>query len=182
MTLIVNAFAGPGTGKSTFAGGMFNLLKTHGYNVEYVQEFAKTLTWEKNYGALSHQAYVTGVQQYTQNMLVGQVEAVITDSPILIGLMYYAEPNEKIKTAFETFVFESFMAQDNLNFFLKRTKAYNTAGRNQTHEEAIEIDNKTKALLQNHSIPYDEIEGNDGGLQAAFRTVKHNLDYRRRKL
>jgi broad-specificity NMP kinase len=92
-TLIVNFFGGPGTGKSTFASGVFSKLKHLNYNVEYVQEFAKKLTWEKNNLALDNQFYVSGTQSYFQNMLIGQVDAVITDSPLLIGLLYYREKN-----------------------------------------------------------------------------------------
>lgn len=175
MTLIVNAFAGPGTGKSTFAGGLFNKLKTDGYNVEYVQEFAKTLTWEENWKALAHQSYVTGVQMYTQNMLLGQVEAIITDSPILIGMMYYNEPNKKIKKLFEKFVIESFKVQNNLNFFLNRVKGYNKAGRNQTLEQAKLIDEKTKEFLVLHDIPYMQIDGNNEGLNNAYAAVVNIL-------
>ena len=29
--------------------------------------------------------------------MLGQVEAIITDSPIITGLMYYKEPNQKIR-------------------------------------------------------------------------------------
>jgi hypothetical protein len=153
------------------AGGLFNKLKSVGKNVEYVQEFAKTLTWEKNFKALAHQSYVTGVQMYTQNMLVGQVEAIITDSPILIGLMYYAEPNKKIKKLFEEFIIESFKSQNNLNFFLNRVKDYNKAGRNQTLNQAKVIDMKTKSFLKRYEIPYIEIDGNDEGLSKAFNAV-----------
>lgn len=171
MSLVINMLAGPGTGKSTMAGGIFNKLKTNGYNVEYVQEFAKTLTWEKNFLALSNQFYVSGVQKYTQDMLLGQVDAIITDSPIIIGLMYYKEKNKKIKKAFETFIVESFKAQNNINFFLNRTKKYNPSGRNQTLEEAIEIDNKIKQFLTDLDIPFTIVDGNNKGLKQAYNEV-----------
>jgi nicotinamide riboside kinase len=175
MSLIVNSFAGPGTGKSTFSGGMFKKLKTAGFNVEYVQEFAKTLTWEKNFEALRHQYYVTGVQMYTQNMLENQVEAIITDSPIIIGLMYNGEKNKKIKNLFNEFVYESFKRQDNINFFLNRVKKYNPKGRTQTLEESIEIDKKIKKYLKNKGIKFIEIDGNDDGLDVAYDLVKERL-------
>ena len=172
--------AGPGAGKSTFAGGMFNLLKESGYNVEYVQEFAKTLTWEKNHQALSHQSYVTGTQQYMQNMLVGQVEAVITDSPILIGLMYYGEKNKKIRKAFTDYVVESFKAQNNITFYIKRLKEYNPSGRNQSEDEAKKIDKRTLRLLNDFNIPYTTTDGNRDGLIKAFDTVRNILDANRK--
>jgi hypothetical protein len=171
MSLIVNFLSGPGVGKSTMAGGIFNRLKTNGYNVEYVQEFAKTLTWEKNFIALSNQFYVSAVQKYTQDMLLGQVDAIITDSPIIIGLMYYKENNKKIKKAFERFIIESFKQQKNINFFLKRTKKYNPIGRNQSLEEAIEIDKRIKKFLDDLDIPFEEVEGNNNGLKIVNERV-----------
>jgi tRNA uridine 5-carbamoylmethylation protein Kti12 len=171
MTLIIGLLAGPGVGKSTMAGGIFNRLKTDGYNVEYVQEFAKTLTWEKNWLALSNQFYVSAVQKYTQDMLLGQVEAIITDSPIIIGLMYYKETNPVIKKAFETFIIESFKAQNNINFFLNRTKDYNPIGRNQTLAEAIEIDNKIKQFLTDLDIPFYTVNGDNSGLEEAYKEI-----------
>lgn len=180
-TLVINAIAGPGAGKSTFSGGLFNILKEEGYNVEYVQEFAKTLTWEKNYEALKHQCYVTGTQQYAQNMLLGQVEAIITDSPILVGLMYYDEQNIRIRKAFTDYIVESFKAQNNLTFYIKRLKEYNPSGRNQSEDEAKEIDERVMSLLNNHDIPYTSIRGNRDGLIGAFGMVTKILDENRRK-
>lgn len=180
-TLIIGAVAGPGAGKSTFSGGLFNILKEEGYNVEYVQEFAKTLTWEKNYEALKHQCYVTGTQQYAQNMLLGQVEAIITDSPILVGLMYYDEKNPQIRKAFTDYIVESFKAQNNLTFYIKRLKEYNPSGRNQSEDEAKEIDDRVLSLLNNYDIPYTSITGNRDGLIGAFGMVTKILDENRRK-
>lgn len=179
-TVIIGAFAGPGCGKSTFCGNVFGQLKQLGYNVEYVQEFAKTLTWEKNFEALNHQPYVTCVQQYNQNMLLGQVEAVITDSPLLIGLMYYRESDKRVKEAFEKFVIESFNSQYNMNFLLKRTKEYNTSGRNQTESEAVEIDKRVESLLKNNGIPYNEITGDAAGTAIALKKITEYLDIKRK--
>lgn len=158
------------------SGGLFNKLKTVDYNVEYVQEFAKTLTWEKNHIALSHQFYVSAVQDYTQNMLVGQVDAVITDSPILLGLLYYKEDNEKIKNHFTRLILERFYAQNNINFFVKRVKKYNKSGRNQTESEAKVIDNKIKELMADNHIPFIEVEGNNDGLEKVYTKVIERLN------
>ena len=176
MTLIVNYFGGPCAGKSTMAGGIFNKLKSVGYDVEYVQEFAKTLTWEKNYEGLKHQSYVTGVQMYTQNMLLNQVQVVITDSPILIGLMYYNESSPKIKWAFETFVIESFKAQNNINFFIKRNDYYTNVGRRRTKEEAIKIDERIQQLFQENNIQYHTIDANNDGLEVSLKLVLETLN------
>jgi tRNA uridine 5-carbamoylmethylation protein Kti12 len=98
MTIIVNFLAGPCAGKSTAAGGLFNKLKVAGVQTEYVQEFAKTITWERNYEALKHQPYITGVQMYKQNMLLNLVDVIVTDAPVLLGLMYFANLIKKLVT------------------------------------------------------------------------------------
>lgn len=170
-TPIINLFAGPGSGKSTMAGGLFNKLKTLHYNVEYVQEFAKRLTWEKNFRALEHQFYVSANQSYAQDMLSQQVEAVITDSPIILGLMYYKEENLRIKKAFERFLVETFIYQNNINFFINRKKKYNPKGRNQNEKEAKEIDIQIIEFLDKHKIPYHVVDGNDSGLNTVTKKV-----------
>ena len=171
MTLIVNFFGPPSTGKSTMAAGIFNMLKTADHNVEYIQEFAKSLTWEKNYGALSNQFYVSGVQNYTQNMLIGQVEAVITDSPTLLGLLYYKEENIKICKSFTNFITRTFKAQNNINFFIIRKKKYNPIGRNQTEKQSDEIGHKMKKLLDDNRIEYTIVDGNDEGKAEAYKHI-----------
>lgn len=174
-SLVIGAVAGPGSGKSTFSGGVFNVLKEKGYNVEYVQEFAKSLTWEKNFEALKHQEYVTCTQQYMQNVLNSQVQAIITDSPIIIGLMYYQEKNKKIRNAFTKYILESFKSQNNLTFFIERVKKYNPIGRNQTEEEAIKIDNKILDFLKSYNIPYISIPGSRKGLNQAITIIEEKI-------
>ena len=175
MTLIVNYFGAAGVGKSTTAANIFSRLKRLNYNVEYVQEFAKSLTWENNHTALSHQLYVTGTQSYMQNKLLGKVDAVITDSPILLGLMYYNEPNTKIYDAFYTLLMESFKVQNNINFFINRTKPYNPKGRNQTIEESLVIDDKILKLLAAEKIPYTMINGDDYGVDVSQKQILEKL-------
>lgn len=174
-TFIVNFFAGPGAGKSTMAAGLFNKMKEYNWNVEYVQEFAKQLTWEKNFAALHHQPYVTGTQMYLQNMLLGQVDAVITDSPIIIGLMYLnnAGFSGGIKSAkpFYDFVVASFKHQNNINFFIERSKIYNPVGRSQSEDEAKVIDDRLKKFLKLNDIPFTCVSGDSDGLHQASEEV-----------
>ena len=76
MTYIIGFCGGPGIAKSTTAAYIFIRLKQESRNVEYIPEFAKTLTWAKDFETLKFQEYVTCTQQYNQNIMVGQVEAV----------------------------------------------------------------------------------------------------------
>lgn len=45
----INLFAGPGTGKSTTAAGVFFEMKRSGMSVEYVTEYAKSLVFSKDH-------------------------------------------------------------------------------------------------------------------------------------
>jgi hypothetical protein len=170
-TLIVNFLSGPGAGKSTMCGGLFKKLKSNNYNVEYIQEFAKTLTWEKNFLALSNQMYVSGVQSYTQNMLLGQVQAVLTDSPLLLGIMYYKEENKVIRDAFRTFLIETFKAQNNITFFIDRTHPYVPIGRLSDVEKAREIDNQIRYVLDFNKIPYEIVLSEDESLEYCYKKI-----------
>lgn len=60
MTLVVNLYAGPGTGKSTTAALAFGELKTLGVNCEYVQEYAKDRVWDEHFSVFSNQIYLLG--------------------------------------------------------------------------------------------------------------------------
>lgn len=170
-TYIVNYFGGPGSGKSTLSAGLFYKFKMIGLDCEIITEKAKDLTWEKNWTGLRCQPWVSGSQLYRQERLEGQVDLVMTDSPILLGLLYYKEENKDIKYHFERFIIETFKSKNNINVFVQRQKSYNPNGRNQTEEEALEIDNITKRILDENSIEYMNVDGTIEGLEYLFNKV-----------
>lgn len=176
-TLIVNFLGGAGAGKSTQASGLFYRLKTEGYDCELINEYAKTCTWEKNWTALNNQFLVSAQQNYKQDMLIGQVDAVITDSPILLGLMYYNETDESVRKPFTELLVNLFKRNNNVVFYIERQKKYNPNGRNQTEEEARLIDGKVLELLKNNDIPYTSIKGNPEGLEHLVSIVKGKLEH-----
>jgi len=128
---------------------------------ELVREFAKDKVWEKNHTAMADQFYISAYQHYSQHMVMGQVDVIITDSPLLLGLFYYKEENEVIRNAYSTFLTEEFKRQNNINFFIRRKKTYTLNGRTQTQEEALDIDLKIKSFLGNANISYTEVDGDD---------------------
>lgn len=177
-TLIVNFMGGAGAGKSTQAAGLFYRLKTEGYDCELINEYAKFCTWEKNWTALDNQFMVSGQQSYKQDMLIGQVDAIITDSPIILGLMYYNETDESIRRPFTELLINKFKRNNNVVFYIERQKKYNPNGRNQTEDEAKEIDKKVLELLNNNGIPYTSIKGNPEGLEQIVGIVKGLINAR----
>lgn len=153
---IINLWAGPGAGKSTTASGLFFLMKQKGLNVELVSEYAKELTWDKRFNVLSDQLYVTAKQNRRLSRLSDYgLDFVVTDSPLLLGIEY-APPNY-LNNKFESMLYELWDQYDNLNFFLERHKPYNPIGRNQSEEQARQIDKNILELLDNLKIEYHNI-------------------------
>lgn len=159
MTKIINLFGGPGSGKSTTAALLFGKMKLAGYNCELVTEFAKQLVWQDRKNLLAkNQAYVFGKQLHYLDSVVGQVDYIVTDSPVLLSAVYVPDTYPK---SFTQFVIEIFNSYSNINFFIRRKKQYNPIGRNQTEEEAKGIDVKIKAFLNCYGISYAAIDGDE---------------------
>lgn len=138
MTLILNLYGGPGVGKSTTAARVFAELKLQHFEVELVTEVAKDFTWEERSDALRCQPYVIGKQIWRMKRLFGKVDVVVTDAPILLGLVYaVGEPPSWIK-----FLTDTHRRWDTLDVVLTRhdSKRYVERGRNQTFDEARDLD------------------------------------------
>lgn len=179
--IVVNLFAGPGAGKSTAAAYIFSQLKMKGINCELITEFAKDKTWEKNYSALRCQEYVFGKQSYKMDRCRDQVDVIITDSPLPLGIFYNQNP--VLGRHYESLVMDVFNTYDNLNFFINRKKPYNPVGRNQTEEEAKEIDERIKIFCQKHDISYLIKDGTELGytdiVNITLRYIKENAEIER---
>lgn len=139
--LIVNLFGGPGDGKSTNAAFLFFQLKMAGYRCELITEFAKDKTYEKNETALSDQIYVFANQNYRLNQIIKneKLDVIVTDSPLLIGLIHNHE--EHTKEALATLIRAAFDNHDNFNIFLTPIDPdeYQAYGRDESAEEASEL-------------------------------------------
>ena len=157
MSLVVNLFGGPNRGKSTTASGLFYQLKIAGYNCELVTEYAKDLTFEERKNILKDQVYILAKQNRRLERLRNKVDVIITDSPLILGLMY--KPSDYYKF-YEPLAIEMFNSYDNINFYLTSSKGlqYQKTGRDQTKEEAELIDNGVRNLLDNLEIDYDTMD------------------------
>lgn len=144
MTLIVNLYGGPGAGKSTTASKIFSILKDRNINCELVTEFAKDLVWSDNYKDLKDSLYVLANQNRRIKRLVGKVDVVVTDSPLLLSTIYGDLAND---VDFTYYVYRTYHNYRNLDVLLERKKDYNPVGRLQTEEEAKSKDKVIEGLL-----------------------------------
>ena len=149
--IVVNIFGAPGDGKSTTAAGVFAQLKLGGVNAELVTEAAKEWTWERTEVPLRWQPKVFGEQSYRIERLAGQVDVVVTDSPVLLSLLY--APAD-MPPAFAELVRWAHRRHPTVNVRVRRpeTRSYQQAGRWQTEAESAEIGRRLDALLLEEGV------------------------------
>ena len=163
--------AGPGAGKSTMAASLFAQLKWRGIDCELAAEYAKDLVWEKRDKTFENQVYIFGKQHNRLFRLLGQVEVVITDSPLLLTPIYDGQKRETLKQL----VFEEVNRCNNLNIFVIRRKDYNPNGRVHTKSQADVIDETVKNFLKGNKVPFIEIEGTPTGVGEIVTLVDEML-------
>lgn len=151
-TLVVNLFAGPGAGKTTCAWEIASELKKRGVVTEYVAEYAKELVWDENYAALANQEHIFEQQAHRINRLIGKVDVIVTDSPILLSEIYGKNNSDDFRQR----IWNEHDNHTNFNLFINRGKSFETEGRLHNLGESIQLDNKIKALLDEHSIYYGQ--------------------------
>jgi nicotinamide riboside kinase len=166
---IINILGAPGSSKSTTAAALFAKLKLAGYNAELSVEFAKKLTWDQRKRTLQDQLYIAAKQNYLLEVLREQVEVCVTDSPLLLSLIYCPA---NYYPSFRPLIREIFKSYENINFFLERDKPYNPKGRNQTQEEADVISCEIKDMLIFEQVPFISLKGNRDAADIIFDDVK----------
>ena len=159
-TKIVNLWGGPGTGKSSTAADLFSEMKWGGYSVELVSEVAKDIVWEGHFNLLQDQWYISAMQNRKIRRLIGQVEYIVTDSPLLLGAVYM---DETIPQSLKDCVRDIWNTYDNINFMLNRVKPYVKVGRTQDEVDARKIDNECRRVLHEAGEIFHEITADRNG-------------------
>jgi len=170
---VINLFGGPGTGKSTTAADSFAHMKWKNINVELVNEYAKEVTWAERYQILEDQLYIMAKQNHKLWRLKGKVDWVITDSPLILSLVY-AKP-DYFPEHYHKFGHELYNHYDNINIFLRREKPYHKIGRNQTEEEARMKDQEILDILRNHDYNFTSIPANQDAKNVIFKMLENEL-------
>lgn len=160
-TIVINAFAGPGAGKTTSCLEVAEKLKKQGFVTEYVQEYAKELVYDNNLimldGQYEHQFAILNEQMKRINRLYGKVDFIVTDSPILLNNTYLNEDkNTEVYSAYSDSVNKLYGLYNNFNYFVERdTSVFEKEGRIHNLEQSIAIDNELKNMLHNNQIDFD---------------------------
>ena len=166
-TIVINMLSGPGSGKSTLAAELFVKMKKSGYRVEYLQEYAKKLVWQKDFEMLNNQHLVS--YKYYQSIVAmkGCVDFIVLDSSLLNGLWYNRHNPENLSNIEKTeaIILKYCSEFSNLNFFINRGNyQYEHVGRIQTEEEACRIDQEIKVILKDLSVDYVELNMDEGNV------------------
>jgi adenylate kinase family enzyme len=174
-SLVVNFFAGPGAGKTTCAWELAAALKKLGLVVEYASEYTKELVWEERddllNGSRENQNMVFAEQKRRLDRLVGKVDVIVTDSPLLLQVCYVKEDADR----FETDALTAHNSYHNFNLFISRGAEYEQQGRVQNRSEAETIDESVKDMLKRNGIICGEYSYNHTALETVTADILNTL-------
>ena len=118
--LLINFFGCPHSGKTTIMSGVYTLLKLHDIKCEMANDYPKEIMFEHRLSLLDKQYYIFSKQLKRIEDIYALTDIVLTDSPVLINLIYNKEKNEN-KTLYPL-VIEAHNRFNNVNFFIQRTR------------------------------------------------------------
>lgn len=153
-------YGGPGAGKSLEAASAFVSLKKQHRKAELVQEYIKNWAYEKRLPKSFAQVYIFGKQLYAEDLVLSNgVDLVVTDSPVFLGTCYakkFQTPGWKQLVELSDIFDQHFPP---LHIYLERgNKPYQTAGRYQKYEEALEMDRFVLQQLEETGKTYHRFE------------------------
>lgn len=175
MCLVLNFFGVPSTGKSTGAAYVFSRLKIAGVNAELITEFAKDKIWEGNTEIFKpdNQCYIFGKQFYKMSRCRDKVEAIVTDSPLPLSILY--NKSDVLGQSFNDTVMNCFNSFKNISYLLSRDKPYNPKGRRHTEEESDQLKEPLENLLKDNGVVYSKVKGNMESYEMIALTALHIL-------
>lgn len=153
--IVINAFAGPGAGKTVSCMDICSELKKRGYNAEYVQEYAKEIVYDKNYelldGSEANQFKILKEQLHRMDRLYEETDFIVTDSPILLNAIYNKEPTKEYLDMID----ELYAHYNNFSYFVQRDAShFQKEGRIHNLQESQQKDEEIKSMLSDHGIYY----------------------------
>ena len=180
MNYIINLLGSPGVGKSTMAAELFAYMKKNNFIVEYINEFAKDLVYKNSISCLKNQIYVSGIQHHKIWTILKYYKDnnvdkgfIITDSPLILGLLY---KDNNPNPYFDNFILEEFnnfypFKIKNLNYLIKPNFSdFEELGRCHSKEESNKIYKELKNILNKYNISYFE-----GNYEKVIKQIKKDI-------
>lgn len=179
-SIVINLMGGPGAGKSTVASMLFAKLKIQGVLCEYVTEYAKDMVWENRYNILNDQLYILAKQFRKINRINGEVDVIITDSPLLLSLYYnqsIKDKNQRInQTTLKRLIYELNSKFNNIYYFIERNHKYEQQGRYQSESESVKVSQNIKSMLDKLNISYKTLRSGEQTVDYIVKQIKGVLD------
>ena len=155
---VINLYGGPGSGKSTTAAGLFYKMKLKHMSVELVSEYAKKLLYANRLdNMLDQQEYIFAKQNAMLHVLRNRVEYVITDSPLLLSLIY-ASKDWPCVDQFKDLVIATYNTYDNVNIVLNRPNTFEKEGRRHSELESKVVDDQVITMIKSCVLDYRVVD------------------------
>lgn len=164
MTTLINLFGSSSAGKSSLMADLFYALKLEGKTVEMCPEIIKQWAWDGIKPNKYDQYFLMGQEIKQQSRLLGKVDYIISDSPVMQNSFYNDYLNFKDNLYQPTKDYLELMEGDGhiiQNFFLYRNKPFETQGRYQTAEESDRIAECLVNYLTEHNVKFHVVTGKD---------------------
>ena len=117
MSLLINIFGAPKSGKTTMMASITTFLKLRGAKCEMAPDFPKEVLYEERFSLLQRQLYILAVQEKRIYDLYKFSDVVVTDCPILHSVVYN---HDQCKTL-HPYIKELHESYNNLNIMMRRT-------------------------------------------------------------
>lgn len=162
--LIIDFVAGPCVGKTTIAALTFGELKMKGQNVEWAPEVAKELVWAKKFDLLDNQHEVSRQQYESFRTKASQVDYIVTDGSLLLGLHYNKANTNNICQIDRTErdILGWYRQFRHLVIYLERdpNAPYEDVGRVHNKSEALDADRSFLTILEQNGIEHYKMPSN----------------------
>jgi hypothetical protein len=133
-------------------------MKIRHLSVEIAHEVAKELVWDNQFDILHEdQLFIFAHQHRRVHRLVGKVDYIIVDCPLLMCIPYIPKGSY---VKLEPLIAETWNAFDNVSFLLNRSTdiVYDERGRYQDEAGSKAKHGEIIAILDKYDVPYTNVD------------------------
>lgn len=142
----INIYGSPNAGKSKLMADIFSFLKGNHIKVEQIPEYVKKYAYAKTpiEGYMNLDAVVKHLKKEYELLSKKAVKAIVTDSPVLLGLFYAKKNNALGARGLELILAEHERLFPSINILLKFNPSfpYDTSARYETKQESQDMQYK----------------------------------------